>query len=199
MGPIERAQREQYIAAHKRIVTAAARIEERKNLEKWVSSLDPANVILRPPILKVVESPPVAAQIVEPKKAPPPPIFDPHGENVPPRVYDVQRAVCEYFEITMEQILVTGGRRKQFVYARHIALYLAAELCGRPLLDIGRRFRKMDHTSVIHARNRIAKRIKAGDRELFEAVQSIKAAIEQAANPIDVPAFLPVRNHAARA
>lgn len=186
MGPIERAQREQYSAAHKRIMTAR-KADDPMPLDRRAKKVTLTNW------LKVVESPPVAAQIAEPKKAPPAPVFDPHGENAPPKVYDVQRAVCEYFEITMEQILVTGGRRKQFVYARHIALYLAAELCGRPLLDIGRRFRKMDHTSVIHARNRIAKRIKAGDRELFEAVQSIKAAIEQAANPIDVPAFLPVR------
>lgn len=69
-------------------------------------------------------------------------------------VEDIQRAVCEYFEISLEQ-LMGRNRSKKFSQPRHLALYLSRELTDLSFPDIAQKFGGKDHTSVIYACRKI--------------------------------------------
>ena len=74
-------------------------------------------------------------------------------------IREITRVTCRYCQITRDKIL--GSSRKQpIVMARSLAMYLSKELGGFSLRDIGHFFGKRDHSTVLHAVNKIEKRIK---------------------------------------
>lgn len=71
----------------------------------------------------------------------------------------IQRRVAEYFEIRPSDM--TAKRRSQnVVYPRHIAMYLSREMTGLSLPEIGEHFGGRDHTTILHACEKIKKDIK---------------------------------------
>lgn len=70
------------------------------------------------------------------------------------KVEDVKREVCKYFGLS--QIELTSSRRGwETVRPRQIAMHLTKQFTGRSLTEIGRRFGKRDHTTVMSAIRRI--------------------------------------------
>jgi chromosomal replication initiator protein len=63
---------------------------------------------------------------------------------------DVQKAVCEYFGISITDLLGTN-RSKKFSQPRHLAQYLTRRLTGMSFPDIAQKFGGKDHTSIIYA------------------------------------------------
>lgn len=77
-------------------------------------------------------------------------------------VDDIQKAVASHFGVTTADI--SSKRRTQTVVRpRHVAMYLSKTLTTRSLPDIGRRFGGRDHSTVIHAVNKVTAMIEAGD------------------------------------
>jgi chromosomal replication initiator protein len=74
----------------------------------------------------------------------------------------IQKAVAERFGVQVADIL-SKRRTKTVVKPRHVAMYLAKTMTTRSLPDIGRRFGNRDHSTVIHAVNKISELIDAGD------------------------------------
>ena len=71
----------------------------------------------------------------------------------------IQRKVAEYFEIRPSDM--TAKRRSQnVVYPRHVAMYLSRELTNLSFPEIGEQFGGRDHTTVLHAYEKIRKDIK---------------------------------------
>ncbi len=71
----------------------------------------------------------------------------------------IQRKVAEYFEIRPSDM--TAKRRSQnVVYPRHVAMFLSREMTGLSLPEIGEQFGGRDHTTVLHAYQKIKKDIK---------------------------------------
>ncbi len=71
----------------------------------------------------------------------------------------IQRKVADYFEIRPSEM--TSKRRSQnVVFPRHIAIYLSRELTGLSLPEIGEQFGGRDHTTILHAYEKIKKDIK---------------------------------------
>lgn len=62
----------------------------------------------------------------------------------------VQNAVCEYFNITKEDIL-SKSRKRNIVQARQIAMYLSRNLLNCSLSTIGAEHGGKDHATVMHA------------------------------------------------
>ena len=56
---------------------------------------------------------------------------------------------------------ISAKRTKSIAYPRQIAMYLSRELTDFSLPKIGEEFGGRDHTTVIHAHEKIAKDIKA--------------------------------------
>lgn len=74
----------------------------------------------------------------------------------------IQKAVAERFGVKVADIL-SKRRTKTVVKPRHVAMYLAKTMTTRSLPDIGRRFGNRDHSTVIHAVNKITEMIESGD------------------------------------
>jgi chromosomal replication initiator protein len=69
-------------------------------------------------------------------------------------ISSIQKAVCEYFSISMNEL--NGKRRDQkVVKPRQVAMYLCKELTGASYPEIGTEFGGRDHTTVMHSCRKI--------------------------------------------
>lgn len=71
-----------------------------------------------------------------------------------PKVSEIIGATAAYFKIAPDEIL-SGRRIKPLVIPRHVAMYLARQLTLRSFPEIGRFMGGRDHTTVLHACNKI--------------------------------------------
>ena len=62
----------------------------------------------------------------------------------------VQKAVCQYFNISMDNLL-SKSRKRQIVQARQIAMYMSRNLLKCSLSTIGSEIGGKDHSTVLHA------------------------------------------------
>jgi len=70
-------------------------------------------------------------------------------------VADIQKAVVAYFPSLKISDLCSSSRTKSVVIPRQIAMYLCRQLTNMSLMDVGKSFGGRDHTTVIHACNKI--------------------------------------------
>jgi len=92
-------------------------------------------------------------------------------------IKDIQEEVCNYFALSKEEIV--GNKRAQsVVYPRQIAMYLARELTDFSLPKIGEEFGGRDHTTVMHAMNKIKNLINE-QRETYNQIQELTNRIKQ--------------------
>ncbi|HLH13931.1 MAG TPA: chromosomal replication initiator protein DnaA [Solirubrobacteraceae bacterium] len=91
-------------------------------------------------------------------------------------VADVQAAICRHFALSAEELL-SPTRSARVAWPRQLAMFLARELTGQSLPEIGRQFGGRDHTTVMHACRRATARI-AEDESLREAVDNVRRALE---------------------
>ncbi|QRQ99406.1 chromosomal replication initiator protein DnaA [Dyadobacter sandarakinus] len=62
----------------------------------------------------------------------------------------IQEVIADYFQITIAD-LKSKSRKKEVVYPRQLAMYLAKEYTDLPLKSIGYHFGGRDHSTVIHS------------------------------------------------
>ena len=88
----------------------------------------------------------------------------------------IQRRVSEYFDLKLSDMRAKK-RSKAVAYPRQIAMYLARQLTDFSLPEIGDQFGGRDHTTVIHAYDKIENdlKIKEGLRGLVDKlIQGIR-------------------------
>ena len=88
--------------------------------------------------------------------------------NIP----SIQKAVCDYYNITVEE-LKSKKRSNKIAYPRMLAMYLARMLTDESFPRIGLEFGGRDHSTVIHACDKIEQDLKE-DSSLKEVIQTIK-------------------------
>jgi hypothetical protein len=71
---------------------------------------------------------------------------------IPPRV--ILRAVADHTGISQDT-MAAKTRRKEVVMARHMAMYLLCTMTEATLERIGQMFGDRDHTTTLHARDKI--------------------------------------------
>lgn len=86
-------------------------------------------------------------------------------------IMDIQRAVGEAFSLKLEDFKAKK-RTKSVAYPRQIAMYLSRELTDASLPKIGDEFGGRDHTTVIHAHEKISKSL-AVDPQLQATIQTL--------------------------
>ncbi|GAB6990945.1 chromosomal replication initiator protein DnaA [Paenibacillus pini] len=91
-------------------------------------------------------------------------------------IQDIQQKVGEYYNLRMEDFKARK-RTKAVAFPRQIAMYLSRELTDFSLPKIGEAFGGRDHTTVIHAHDKITKSLKV-DQDLFKVVNSITEKIK---------------------
>ena len=76
---------------------------------------------------------------------------------------DVINAVCKYYNVDRSDL--TGKKKnKEIVDPRQMSIYLITELTDLPLTSIGTYFGGRDHTTIMHARDKITTEIKTNSR-----------------------------------
>jgi len=88
----------------------------------------------------------------------------------------IQEKVAKYYHVTMAE-LKGKKRNKQIVMPRQIAMYLSRELTDSSLPRIGNEFGGKDHTTVIHAYDKIAAALKT-DLDLQQAIGDLKSQLK---------------------
>jgi len=84
----------------------------------------------------------------------------------------VQKAVASFFNISVSD-LKSKRRLQAIVVPRQIAMYIARECCNSSFPEIGTFFGNKDHSTVIHAVNKVKKMVEK-DPEQQRVVRSIK-------------------------
>lgn len=105
------------------------------------------------------------------------------GTN-PPReslttVEDIQRAVCEYYNIRMSD-LKSHRRHRSVAQPRMIAMYMCRQRLNTSYTELGDRFGGKDHTTVMSAVRKIEGRILSRDAEVLASVQAIEHRLNRA-------------------
>jgi len=70
--------------------------------------------------------------------------------RTPINIEQIQKIVCEYFDIPID-LIRAKTRRQEVVVARQIAMYIAKDMTNSSLKTIGLHFGGRDHSTVIHA------------------------------------------------
>src|SRR5690625_3390628 len=92
-------------------------------------------------------------------------------------VKDIQKIVGEKYNVQLKDFLAKK-RTKAIAFPRQIAMYLSRELTDLSLPKIGEEFGGRDHTTVIHAHDKISKMIAEDlhfQKEIDELIESIKS------------------------
>lgn len=89
------------------------------------------------------------------------------------RIKDV---VCEKYQLTVEQ-MDSKKRSRPLAYPRQIAMYLTRELTDMSLPKIGQEFGGRDHSTVIHACDKIKDDMEK-DTNLYVTIESLKETIK---------------------
>ncbi|RAI79542.1 chromosomal replication initiator protein DnaA [Macrococcoides goetzii] len=91
-------------------------------------------------------------------------------------IQDIQEAVGAYYNIRLEDFSAKK-RTKSIAFPRQIAMYLARELTDFSLPKIGEEFGGRDHTTVIHAHEKIRKELEH-DNSLKSDLKNIEKDIK---------------------
>jgi hypothetical protein len=102
-------------------------------------------------------------------------VFVKGNAGAPITVASIQEAICRHFNISKIELLAER-RMVSVVRPRQVAMYLCKILTSRSLIDIGHRFGRKDHTTVLHAVRKIEKLVLT-DQKLAASVAAIKAEL----------------------
>lgn len=84
---------------------------------------------------------------------------------------------CDYYNVSREDL--TGKKKnKEIVDPRQICMYLITEILDTPLVSIGKVFGNRDHTTVMHARDKVTRLLKDNSNmraEISELKEKIKS------------------------
>lgn len=90
-------------------------------------------------------------------------------------ILDIQKAVGQHFNVRLEDF-AAKKRTRAIAFPRQIAMYLSRELTDSSLPKIGSEFGGRDHSTVIHAHEKISSQLKEDDH-LQQDVKDIKATL----------------------
>jgi chromosomal replication initiator protein len=88
----------------------------------------------------------------------------------------IQKAVATHFGIKLSE-LMSQDRSQRLVIPRHIAMYLSRELLGSATTEIAEAFGKKNHTTVMHAVEKV--------KELIEKDASTRAIVNELKRKLD--------------
>ena len=88
----------------------------------------------------------------------------------------IQEVVAAYYNTTQEEIC-SKKRTATITYARHVAMYLSRMILQRPLKDIGVHFGGRDHSTIVHACDKISAEVEK-DRKLQKEVEELEKKIK---------------------
>jgi len=102
--------------------------------------------------------------------------LDQYDDNRLIKMEDVTKVVSEYYEIPVSD-LKSQARKKEITHARHIAMYLCNKLIkSSTTTKIAEYYNRKDHTTVVHAVQKIKTLIK-NDYQIHNQIQQLETKI----------------------
>lgn len=92
-------------------------------------------------------------------------------EPQPPRIEEIQRAVCRHYGVSRNDLL-SPRRTALVVRPRQVAMYLSKTLTLRSLPEIGRRFGNRDHTTILSGVRKMTRLLQV-DTDLAATISSL--------------------------
>ncbi len=89
---------------------------------------------------------------------------------------DIQKAVAKHFSLSLDD-LKNESRARKVALPRQVAMYLCRELTNASLPRIGQEFGGRDHTTVLHACEKISSQ-RQTDPDLEQAISSLLALLQ---------------------
>jgi chromosomal replication initiator protein len=87
---------------------------------------------------------------------------------------EIMDAVCHFYDTSLKD-LIGSSRKKELVWPRQIAIYLMREEIGTSYPSIGHEMGGRDHTTAMHAYNKISREVKENENEkVKQELASIK-------------------------
>ncbi len=83
----------------------------------------------------------------------------------------IQDVVCDYFGITAK-LMISKKRQANIVLPRQVAMYIINNMTHSSTIEIGNAFGKRDHSTVIHAIEKI-KTLKKMDKNLNTKMEKV--------------------------
>ncbi len=103
--------------------------------------------------------------------------INPRANKYPPKYLEhIKQVVANEFKITPVEI-DSMRRTKNLFIPRHVAWYLCKQLTPKSYPEIGRAFGGKDHSSLVHAFQKISHRLRA-DAALCQTVIELQARLE---------------------
>ena len=93
----------------------------------------------------------------------------------PVTTIDIQRVVSSHYHLKAED-LKGRSRQKDIAFPRQIAMFLARQMTGLSLPKIGEEFGGRDHTTVLHACDKVEKEMQA-DHHLSQIIAHLRETI----------------------
>lgn len=100
-------------------------------------------------------------------------------EDKPITLDDIVETVCSHFNVTVAA-LNSKSRKREYVVARQVTMYLAQKLIKMPASRIGKLVGNRDHSTVIHSCSKVEERLKV-DAEFSDEIMSIENAFKMKA------------------
>lgn len=93
-------------------------------------------------------------------------------DDKPLTVDEIIETVCNHFNVSLSAV---GGksRKRDFVVARQVSMYLAQKYTKMPASRIGKLVGNRDHSTVIHSCTQVENRLKV-DKEFLAEIQSLE-------------------------
>ena len=88
------------------------------------------------------------------------------------RIAQIQKVVAAEFGVSVEA-MKSKSRAQKIAFPRQVAAFLARELTGVPLVEIGKRFGGRDHTTILHAHGKISRAVRQ-DSSLQDRLEKMK-------------------------
>jgi chromosomal replication initiator protein len=101
----------------------------------------------------------------------------PRRENHKISILTIQRVVAEHFNLK-PSLMRAKKRSKEIAYPRQVAMYLARELTDLSLPSIGEEFGGRDHTTVLHAYEKVKSDLKSNPQlagEISGLIEKIRS------------------------
>jgi len=95
-----------------------------------------------------------------------------NGTTQKTSIIDIQKAIVAHFDISLSQLL-SDQRKRKFSYPRQLGMYFSRRLTDLSLKEVGDKFGKKDHSTVLHAVRRIEKDLKDGKRPVLGDVNDL--------------------------
>lgn len=104
-------------------------------------------------------------------------IMSPAKERTSVDIDLIKRVTAEYYSLKIED-MTAKTRTREIATARQVAMYLARTMTNASLPKIGEEFGGRDHTTVMHANDKITEELK-NNPEIEEAVKVISGNIKK--------------------